>query len=114
MKNLLTLTLICSLFSFTSSAFAESLEQPNAQVESSQERQKTSTQATNAKFTKININTASADLIAKTLKGVGAKRAEAIIIYRNAHGPFDSIESLAQVKGIGNKTVAMNASKFEI
>lgn len=51
---------------------------------------------------KVNINTATAEEL-MTLKGIGEKKAEAIIEYREAHGPFESIEDLKNVKGIGEK-----------
>ena len=40
-----------------------------------------------------------------TLKGIGPKKAKAIIAYRDANGPFKSAEDLAHVKGIGEKSV---------
>ena len=48
----------------------------------------------------VDINLADAIQL-KSLKGIGNKRAEAIITYRDMHGPFESIEALAQVKEIG-------------
>lgn len=56
----------------------------------------------------VNINTADAKSLAENIKGVGAKKAEAIVHYRNAYGPFKTIGDLAKVKGIGNKTVDKN------
>lgn len=54
---------------------------------------------------KININTASvADL--QKLNGIGEKRAEQIIAYREQNGDFKKIEDLMQVSGIGEKTFA--------
>jgi competence protein ComEA len=50
---------------------------------------------------KININTADADTLASQLVGIGHSKSEAIVSYRNENGPFKSIESLADVKGIG-------------
>ena len=58
---------------------------------------------------KININHADAHLLAKTLKGVGLKKAEAIIHYRNTYGPFAHIEELVEVKGIGHSILEKNA-----
>ncbi len=40
-----------------------------------------------------------------TLPGVGPKTAQQIIAYREAHGPFRSVEELAEVPGIGPATV---------
>lgn len=51
---------------------------------------------------KIHLNTATAEEL-QTLKGIGQKKAEAIIQYRQEHGSFQSIEELQQVKGIGPK-----------
>ena len=49
---------------------------------------------------KININTASA-LDLERLPGIGEKRAQDIVAYREEHGPFQSIEELDNVSGIG-------------
>ena len=51
----------------------------------------------------VNINTASAKEL-ETLPGVGAVTARRIIDYREAHGPFETIEDIQNVPGIGEKT----------
>lgn len=58
--------------------------------------------------TPININTAEAQAIADSLTGIGIKKAEAIVEYRKANGPFKTVEDLAKVQGIGEKTVEKN------
>ena len=59
-------------------------------------------------FAAVNINTADAVAIQSELKGVGLQKAEAIIAYRNANGVFKSADELANVKGIGLKTIEKN------
>ncbi|MDQ6969334.1 MAG: ComEA family DNA-binding protein [Mariprofundus sp.] len=50
----------------------------------------------------VNINTATAEQL-QSVKGIGEKTAAAIIIYREAHGAFKSVDDLTRVKGIGDK-----------
>lgn len=56
----------------------------------------------------VDINRADAKTLAEAMSGVGLVKAEAIVAYRAAHGPFRSIDDLAKVKGIGAKTIAAN------
>ncbi|MBS3951535.1 MAG: ComEA family DNA-binding protein [Methylomicrobium sp.] len=56
----------------------------------------------------VNINTADAETIANSLNGIGIKKAQAIIEHRTKEGDFKSVEDLAKVKGIGEKTVEKN------
>jgi competence protein ComEA len=48
----------------------------------------------------VNLNTATADDL-DTLPGVGPSTASAILAYREQHGPFASVDDLADVRGIG-------------
>ena len=53
---------------------------------------------------KINLNTATeAEL--QTISGIGAKKAQEIIRFRDEQGPFKTVEELKNVSGIGEKTV---------
>ena len=61
-----------------------------------------------AEVTTVDINSADASVLAKHIKGIGDKKAEEIVRYRDENGPFLSIESLVNVKGIGEKTVEIN------
>ena len=59
----------------------------------------------------VNINTADAATLEKSLKGVGPNKAQAIIAYREKHGPFPTLAAVTKVKGIGKKTVKKIADK---
>ncbi|MDW2980796.1 MAG: helix-hairpin-helix domain-containing protein [Rhodanobacter sp.] len=58
--------------------------------------------------TPVNINQADAAVIAKSLDGVGQAKAEAIVAWREAHGPFKKADDLRHVKGIGKATIERN------
>lgn len=56
----------------------------------------------------VDINTADVSILAGAIDGVGEKKAATIIAYRDAHGPFNSVDELSKVKGIGALTVDRN------
>ena len=55
--------------------------------------------------TPVNLNTATVAQL-ETVPYIGAKKAQAIVDYRNAHGQFSSVDALDSVKGFGKKTIA--------
>lgn len=59
---------------------------------------------------KVNVNTADADTIHQALINIGPSKAAAIVAYRKQHGAFKTADQLAQVKGIGLKTIEKNRS----
>src|SRR5690606_15230012 len=63
---------------------------------------------------KINLNTADAATLERELKGIGAGKAQAIVAYRDAHGPFASVDELLEVKGIGAATLEKNLDKLSL
>ncbi len=58
--------------------------------------------------TPVNVNQADAATIAKSLDGIGQSKAEAIVAWRDANGPFKKAEDLGRVKGIGKATIERN------
>jgi competence protein ComEA len=62
---------------------------------------------------KININTATAAELTHLVKGIGRKRAEAIVQYREQHGHFKSIQELAAVHGFGERFITQHASELQ-
>ena len=61
----------------------------------------------------ININQADQQALS-LLKGVGKKKAQAIIEFRENNGNFNSIEELLNVKGIGREILESNRSRLTI
>lgn len=61
----------------------------------------------------VHLNKSTIDEL-MTLKGVGQKKAEAILAYREQVGEFKSIEDLINVKGIGEKILSDNVERLKI
>lgn len=61
----------------------------------------------------ININTADVQELTK-LKGVGEKKAQAIVAWRKENGNFKTVDQLLEVKGIGEATLAANRENIRI
>ncbi len=62
----------------------------------------------------VNINSADAQTMADNITGVGLKRAQAIVNFREEHGPFKAVDELTQVKGIGLKLVEQNRDNLAV
>ena len=73
----------------------------------------TKSNETVASMDKININQADAKTLT-TLKGIGKDRAVKIIEYRETNGPFQKIEDLMKVKGIGKKIFEQNKNILSV
>lgn len=61
----------------------------------------------------VHLNSANLEQL-QQLKGVGAKKAQAILQYRQQHGPFQSIEALKNVKGIGDILFEKNRDQLSL
>ncbi len=62
----------------------------------------------------VNINTADAQILSERLSGIGQSRAEAIIRYREMYGPFESVDELIDVSGVGEGTLARNRAAITL
>ncbi|MFJ2282460.1 ComEA family DNA-binding protein [Pseudomonas sp. NPDC087803] len=63
---------------------------------------------------KVDLNGADAATLQKQLAGVGEAKAKAIVAYRDANGPFASVDELLEVKGIGKAILDRNRDKLEV
>ncbi|MCX2523605.1 ComEA family DNA-binding protein [Larsenimonas rhizosphaerae] len=61
----------------------------------------------------IDLNTASTEQLAG-LAGIGEKKAQAIVDYRNEHGDFKHIDDLTLVKGIGSNLLERNRDRVTL
>lgn len=101
MKNLLILvTLVVASLTFSQPSLAAGKSVESTKVKLTMQKQA------------ININAADAKEIAKNLDGIGLKKAQAIVEYRQAHGEIKAIEELASIKGIGVKTLEKNVGRI--
>ncbi|MFM2598861.1 ComEA family DNA-binding protein [Vibrio fortis] len=62
----------------------------------------------------VNINTATAEELSALLVGIGDKKAQEIVQYRDQNGAFQKPDDLANVKGIGSATVEKNRKRIEL
>lgn len=110
MRNTVLFYLLLPLFTalpFTLHAAPATVSQPVAV---------TATQATQGPATtelaKIDLNDADALTLQQNLNGIGKAKAEAIVAYREANGPFDSVDELLEIKGIGKALLDRNKDKL--
>ena len=61
----------------------------------------------------VNINTAGAEEF-KALDGIGDVLAERIIAYRDEHGPFEHVEDITRVDGIGTAIFEKNRDRLTV
>jgi competence protein ComEA len=112
MKNILSAFVFAAL-TFSSVAFAADTPAKPAATVATPASAKPATTASQPQEAAININTADAQALTK-LKGIGPKKAEAIVAFRKANGAFKTVDQLADVKGIGAKTVEANRKIIRI
>lgn len=91
---------------FATHAIAEQPQTPNAPKAAAAQQQAVSAA--------VNINTADAATLAEKLNGVGMKKAQAIVSYREQNGAFKSVDDIVNVSGIGQATLEKNRSLMDI
>lgn len=62
----------------------------------------------------VNVNSATAEEIAKAANGIGINTARDLIKWRKANGDFKSLDELAKVGGIGKATVNRNREALTV
>ena len=62
----------------------------------------------------VNINTASLEVLRDRVDGIGEVLAERIVAYREAHGPWSSVDELVRVPGIGPSSLAGFADQLTV
>ncbi|WEJ73864.1 MULTISPECIES: ComEA family DNA-binding protein [unclassified Pseudomonas] len=102
--------LACLSFAGATSAAAKAEPVAKPAVESTAPASK----APVAQADTVNINSATVEELQKSMKGIGKVKAQAIVDYRTANGPFTSIDQLLEVKGIGKGTLDKNRDRISL
>lgn len=118
MKKLST-TLLNVLFSgsllFSGLALAQTPPQEGAAAPAASAEQVAAPKGKKASAdVQVNINQATAEELSEVMLGIGLKKAQSIVNYRDQNGPFSSIEQLQNVPGIGLATVERNLSRLKL
>ena len=92
MKKILSLIILPVVLLFSFTAYAQKADSSGEHATSSRASQ-TSQQT-------VDINSATVAQL-ESLKGLGPKKAQAIVAYRKQNGRFKSVSDLANVSGIG-------------
>lgn len=99
---------VCSSYAWAGQGRAV---QPAAKVESRAQTVKKT--ESGSRDNRADINTASAGELATSLNGVGIKKAQAIVRYRQESGPFRSLDQLLDVPGIGASLLERNRDRIK-
>ncbi|WP_449431688.1 ComEA family DNA-binding protein [Pseudomonas putida] len=63
---------------------------------------------------KVDLNNADALTLQRELNGIGKAKAEAIVAYREANGPFAAVDELLEIKGIGTALYERNRDRLMV
>lgn len=103
MKNIILIA-FAALVSLSSASYAANAATPDQPAAAA----KTAVQQET-----VNINTADVQTLTR-LKGIGQKKAEAIIAWRKTNGNFKTIEQFADVKGVGPALLETNRKMIRV
>lgn len=113
-KFLTGVLLLCSstLFSVANANVAETKVLSTEQAQQAESVVQHSLTAAAQQQEKVSLNRASAEEFAAALSGIGLKKAQRIVTYREQYGPFTHIEQLQEVPGIGLATLEKNLARL--
>ena len=106
------LTLLFGLYSFNAIAETNASQATPPEVKVVQQAVENSVKIANPNV--VNINLATAAELQDKLVGIGAKKAQAIVDYREKNGKFVSLEQLTEVSGIGKATLEKNRDRIAL
>ncbi|CAI1585856.1 competence protein ComEA helix-hairpin-helix repeat region [Serratia quinivorans] len=113
-KVLLTVALLCLTGPSLAAEEKALTGQPVLSVPAAHAGQGAEAVATANDEASVSINQADAEQLASILKGVGLKKAESIVRYREQNGPFTQIEQLQEVPGIGPALFERNRARLKM
>lgn len=113
MKISQKLLVVASLLALSGAGYAEADTQTNTNVKNSTSHHRTMKAKKHKHAMKVDINTATVSQIAR-LKGVGKKKAEAIVAYRKEHGNFKTVHDLSKVHGMTPRIMKLNQNKIVV
>ncbi|ERK10932.1 putative exported protein [Serratia fonticola AU-P3(3)] len=108
------LLLAAALFGLIGSSAIAAEKPSQGQLQAAVVSPKVSPEAPGEGEAKVSINQADAEALATVLNGVGLKKAEAIVRYREQNGPFSEIDQLQEVPGIGPSLVERNRDRLKM
>ncbi len=103
--------LLLALLALNNASAAPCFDNPQRAYEYLLAQEKSAIQARDQKI--IDINRASEGELT-SLHGIGSSKAQAIILYRDMFGDFKTVDELANVKGIGAKTIEKNRARLRV
>ena len=102
---------LLSIIMLSNASAAPCFKDPQRAYEYLLAQEKSATQARDQKI--IDINRANEGELT-SLHGIGSSKAQAIILYRDMFGDFKTVDELANVKGIGAKTIEKNRARLRV